>query len=144
MSEGETPREMTAIEIADRQWRLEHSKIAYQATFEFAKIALNAMVIANGGAVLALLTFLGAMWKEGAGIARSMAAGMVLPIGMYAAGLFFGIVAAMLTYASQSKYASKSVETGDASRNAAILAGLLSVGLFGLGSLVAVLSFTGD
>jgi hypothetical protein len=87
----------------DHQWRLEHSKLAFGAAVEFAKMSLNGLMLINGGAAVALLSLLGYVWKDNADRASVIASKMVWPIGLHAAGAVLAVGSAICTFVAQQK-----------------------------------------
>jgi len=67
-----------------------------KAAIDSANAAIRAMILVNGGAVLALLAFLGALEDSNEGSVKIAA--LVDPIGWFAWGVGFAVVTAALAY----------------------------------------------
>lgn len=66
-----------------------------QAVFDFALLALRSLLIANGGALIGLVTFLGHFQDA------VRAIGAWLAFGAFSLGVFFGLLAIMFSYLAQ-------------------------------------------
>lgn len=113
----------------------EHSLEMLKAVLEAGKSALHALLIVNGGAVVALLGVMSnlAGKPEGATLAMYLA----LPLLQFGIGVLSGVVGFALRYFSQAAYAESSDEAdrfhrwGDRFRYAAVLVAFAGYILFG-------------
>jgi hypothetical protein len=83
---------------------------AFKATVESGREALNALLLINGGAVVALLGFVGAMAAKPNGLA--VATSMRAPLLRFGVGVLLGAVAFGARYVSQALYASNMRKAG--------------------------------
>ncbi|MFM9850603.1 MAG: hypothetical protein ACKVP3_26175 [Hyphomicrobiaceae bacterium] len=107
------------------------SVVSYEAVMKFSDITIRSLLILNGGAALAVLTFASNTAKTGSNTALA------------AAVFYFGIGAALsvatsaLSYLGQSCFTQNWNRSGYAFQIAAILFGATSLGLFAWGMLDA-------
>ena len=80
------------------------NSILLQAQMTFAGSALKAVTLANGGAALALLAFLGHVIGTDSAVATTTIAEFGLPMKLFAWGTVFGIIATCLSYVAQALY----------------------------------------
>jgi hypothetical protein len=71
-----------------------------KAGADFAILAIRTLNLASGGALLAILTFLGNLWGKGSDVATPVANGLSLAIWGFAIALVLSLVTAMGGYAS--------------------------------------------
>ena len=79
----------------------EVDRIAYRAIVDFAISAIKLLVLVNGGAVLATLTFLGNLVTRSSEFHSSAVNAVALTIKSFAVGLMAGLVAAAASYVAQ-------------------------------------------
>lgn len=121
--------------------RLESSK----AVIQFALVAIRSLILVNGAAVVAVLTFLGNLWTKDSATARAAAQGIGTAITSFVVGVGLGVFTAMLAYISQaaiSELAQTKPGTdpyiGTGFRMAAIVTALGSLVAFAWGAYKAV------
>jgi hypothetical protein len=126
------------------RYKLEHDRNMemFRSTIQAGQNALRTCLLINGGAAVALLAFLGHVASgEGAGASMPMVA-VARALAFYVAGVLIGGLASGFTYLAQFFFSDDWNKTGHAFNTAAILSGLLSLGLFGYGSYLAYVFFT--
>jgi hypothetical protein len=131
----ETQRSLAQLDVQTK-----HSIEMFKAVVESGREALNALVIVNGGAVIALLGFMGAVISKG--LPQSLGLGLTLPILQFGIGVLMGAVGFMMRYFSQACYATDKKKCGDAFRWVAISVALIGYGLFGFGIYGAYCAFS--
>jgi hypothetical protein len=123
--------------LAHYSAKTQHSLEMVKAVIETGKSALDALLIVNGGAAVALLGVMSnlAGREGGASLARYLS----LPLLQFGVGVLLGVIGFGLRYLSQAAY-SESTESkdgfhraGDALRVAAVLGAIAGYILFGFG-----------
>ena len=119
----------------------------FEAAVEFAVLALRTLVLVNGAAVIALLTFVGQVWANDQHNGSSMAHILFWPLMLFLLGLIFAVVAIILAYITQML----TTEHGGGTippiskkvRVFAILSAVLSVAGFSTGAVTTALGIAG-
>ena len=107
---------------ADDKW---WEKASHESTIQFGLQAIRCLMAANGGAVVALLTFLGNAENE------AVDSGQIAPaLTGYAVGLALAILTAFCSYLAQFTYTHFWNKTGVGFNIAAVLAAFLSLAAF--------------
>jgi hypothetical protein len=104
---------------------------AFKATIESGREALNALLLINGGAVVALLGFVGAMASKTNGMA--VAASMRAPLLRFGTGVLLGALAFGMRYLAQAFYASDMNRWGHAFNALSISLAIAGYVVFGWG-----------
>lgn len=104
---------------------------AFKATIESGREALNALLLINGGAVVALLGFVGAMASKTNGMA--VAASMRAPLLRFGTGVLLGALAFGARYLAQAFYASDMNRCGHAFNALSISLAIAGYVVFGWG-----------
>jgi heme/copper-type cytochrome/quinol oxidase subunit 3 len=116
----------------------------FQAAVEFAILAIRTLILINGAAVIALLTFVGQVWANDQHNGSAMAKILFWPLLFFLTGLILAVVTCLLAYLTQMI----TTERGGGSippaskrlRLVAIMTSVLSITSFTAG---AVLTATG-
>ncbi len=104
---------------------------AFKATVESGREALNALVLINGGAVVALLGFVGAMAAKSNGMA--VADAMRAPLLRFGTGVLLGALSFAARYFSQALYALERDKLGHLFNGIAISLAVAGYIVFGWG-----------
>ena len=117
----------------------------YRSMISHSSAAVKLLALLNGGAVVALLAFLGKVWEE------TNRPDLALPMGAFAAGLVFAALAGCSSYLTQYFFYNE-LRTGVASGSAwkthpfwlgiGIASAFLSLAAFTIGSVLGVSSIT--
>jgi hypothetical protein len=73
----------------------------FEAAVEFAVLALRTLVLVNGAAVIALLTFVGQVWANDQHNGSAMAHILFWPLMLFLVGLIMAVTATILGYITQ-------------------------------------------
>jgi hypothetical protein len=73
----------------------------FEAAVEFAILALRTLVLVNGAAVIALLTFVGQVWANDQHNGSNMAHILFWPLMFFLAGLILAVTTTLLAYVTQ-------------------------------------------
>ena len=73
----------------------------FEAAVEFAILALRTLVLVNGAAVIALLTFVGQVWANDQHNGSNMAHVLFWPLLCFVTGLILAVTATLLAYVTQ-------------------------------------------
>ncbi|MDX0408237.1 hypothetical protein GOL82_26385 [Sinorhizobium medicae] len=101
-SNGESAEQVsreTAFQIEDKRVQSEQFLTVWKAIFEYAQIAIRAILLANGAGATAILTFLGHALDKNATPVNKIALG--LSGAAFAIGVALGVLTAFLAYLSQ-------------------------------------------
>lgn len=104
---------------------------AFKATIESGREALNALLLINGGAVVALLGFVGSMASKTNGMA--VASSMRAPLLRFGTGVLLGALAFGARYVAQAFYASARNRWGHAFNFLSIALCIIGYAMFGWG-----------
>ncbi len=119
----------------------------FEAAVEFAVLALRTLVLVNGAAVIALLTFVGQVWANDQRNGSGMAHILFWPLIFFLTGLVMALVATILAYITQMITTEHGRGTIPAIskkvRRFAILTAVLSVVCFATGSIATALGIAG-
>jgi hypothetical protein len=96
--------------LAQYDAQTKHSIEMFKSVIESGREALNALVLVNGGAVVALLGFMGATISKG--LPQSLGLNLTLPILQFGAGVLMGALGFGARYFSQASYASQRKKWG--------------------------------
>ena len=125
----------------------EFPQAMFEAVVEFAVLALRTLVLVNGAAVIALLTFVGKVWANDQRNGSGMAHILFWPLIFFLSGLIMALVATILAYITQMITTEHGGGTIPAIskkvRRFAILAAVLSVVCFATGSIATALGIAG-
>lgn len=88
--------------------RLAYDRDQHSTAFEAANGALRTAILVNGGAAVAVLTFLGDLSKEKPALALAMSGSL----GWFGGGVLIGAIATGLAYTTQLAYAKQKREVG--------------------------------
>lgn len=73
----------------------------FRAAVDFAIIGIKTLVMVNGAAVIALLTFVGQVWANDQHNGSAMAKILFWPLLFFLAGLIMAVVTTLLAYVTQ-------------------------------------------
>lgn len=116
-----------------------HSIEMFKSVIDSGREALNALVLVNGGAVIALLGFMGATISKGLPAALGMQ--LTLPILLFGLGVLTGALGFGIRYLAQACYALNRKTLGTVFNVSSSLAAVAGYALFGSGVYVAYRSF---
>lgn len=106
-----------------------------KAVFQFGGAALKSAILINGGAAVALLAFMGAIFIGKPEVSKEL----TCPLMVFTFGVLSATIASGVSYCTQYYYSSKNDSKGDYWRGATIIFIVLSYILFAAGII-----FTGD
>ena len=116
----------------------------FEAAVEFAILAIRTLILVNGAAVIALLTFVGQVWANDQHNGSAMAKILFWPLLFFLTGLILAVVTCLLAYLTQMITTERGGGTippaSKRLRLVAIAASMLSISAFTAG---AVLTATG-
>lgn len=158
MNDNDLPSGPSAFEWHKFQSDLRHSswRLAYEAANAAGRTALNSLLLASGGAVVALLAFLGNLLSKDTShdyVAQThvaeMVQGVTLALTPLVSSMFLAIVAAALTYLAMSLFAGAAGEThlrkkawfnraGHFFNGGAVVVGIISLGNLWQGATVGL------
>jgi hypothetical protein len=135
-----------------RAWEhsLDWEVSSFKAVIDFALFSIRSLILVNGGAVVAILAFLGSIWGgDNKGGATAVTHAIAEPLGYFIGGLVCAMLTAMFSYLAQVSFTeSQKMKAGKASsgfgasfRAIAILLAAVSLGLFFYGAWRAVEAF---
>lgn len=138
--------DQAGLSLEERKLRTQHTLAQYEAqtrsdleavraAIESGREALNALLLINGGAVVALLGFVGAMASKTNGMA--VASSMRAPLLRFGTGVLLGALAFGARYVAQAFYASDMNRWGHAFNFLSIALSIGGYAMFGLGMLGA-------
>jgi len=95
-----------ADEEAERQRdRDQQAKIAtLDATIRLAELGIRSLILVNGGAVIAVITFIGHMLASDVAGIQALANSLAPPLAFFAAGVCFSLFTVWLGYISQNTF----------------------------------------
>ena len=102
----------------------------FRSVIAAGQVAMRNMIIINGGACVAILAFVGGIFDKNEPLARSLSSALLY----FGTGVLTGGFVAGFTYLSQCAYHENQRKLGDYIRFICIILGLISYGLFALGS----------
>lgn len=126
--------------LAQLDVQTKHRIEMFKAVIESGREALNALVLVNGGAVIALLGFMGATLSKG--LPQALGLSLTVPLLQFGLGVLMGAVGFAARYFSQACYSAQKEKWGDAFKIVAILVALAGYGLFGCGIYGAYRAFS--
>ncbi len=125
--------------LAEYDAKIRHQLEMLKGTLDAGREALNAIVIVNGGAVIALLGFLGAALSKD--MPRALGLGLTIPLLLFGAGVLLGALGFGARYISQACYSGEHSNWGQGFTIVAIVLGLAAYGAFGYGMYGAYRAF---
>ncbi|MDH0380634.1 hypothetical protein [Comamonas aquatica] len=120
--------------------KTKHSVEMFKSVIEAGREALNALVLINGGSVVALLGFMGATIAKG--FPSSLGAALTHPLLYFGLGVLMGAVGFGLRYLTQACYAYEKDVPGTVLNIGSILSAVVGYVLFGFGVHGAYRAFT--
>jgi len=118
----------------NKEWQHLSSELA----INFATVTIKALLLINGGAVVALLAFLGKIWSP-----DNPASPTIVPaIAWFLGGTICAVMVGCSSYFAQSFFTHYKNKIGIGFQVFAILIGICSLGCFGTGAFKACDSFT--
>lgn len=84
---------------------------------EYGQLTLRTIFLLNGGAILALLTFIGGTIGKSTGTTTLAPALFVAPFGKYVAGLVCTVISMLLAYVNYSFHHERTAQPGDLANN---------------------------
>jgi hypothetical protein len=136
---------------ADIQWqtiekqkiKLEHqkqsSRLNLQTAHEYARAATRNIILGNGAALIALLSFLGQIWDKNSETFRQ---GVKYPSSLFLAGMFFGMIATGFAFCSTERW-SRGTGKGRGWTIAAVALAVLGGTCFLIGAFLTLLLIQG-
>jgi hypothetical protein len=112
------------------------SEPAFNAVITYGNTALRTLILINGGACIAMLTFLS---RNADGQEDYLS--LIFALLCFAGGVFAGAASSMLTYFSQKAYSHHAQEVGRRWQVGVVIAGVGSLLLFGGGAGIACYGF---
>lgn len=73
----------------------------FEAAVEFAILAIRTLILVNGAAVIALLTFVGQVWANDQQNGSAMAHILFWPLLFFLSGLILAVITCLLAYITQ-------------------------------------------
>lgn len=126
--------------LAQLDVHTKHRIEMFKAVIESGREALNALVLINGGAVIALLGFLGGTVSKG--LPQTLGLSLTIPLLQFGLGVLMGAIAFASRYLSQAFYSTSNMKMGHAFRYVAVFFALTGYGLFGCGIYGAYSAFS--
>lgn len=126
--------------LAEYQAQNAYSIEMFRSVMEAGKDALNALLLINGGAVVAILGFLGTAFSKEK-FSPQLGLGLTHPLAYFGMGVLAGAVAHSVRYFAQVGFAGNQDKCGMAMSVLAIVAGLGGYVAFALGLNGAYLAF---
>lgn len=121
---------------ANISWDLQH----FKAVIGYSTLTIKALMLINGGAVVALLTFFGTTWKDNHSVILK-----ILPaMNIFLLGIFLAVAVAGLSYLGQMFFARKKNKIAIPLQLFAIFFGFISLCCFGYGAVVASCGFASN
>lgn len=111
------------------------------AQISFAQDALRGIVLLNGGAIIALLTFFGQAWSKNEVQAAVVMSTLKTGLLLFVFGALAGILAQGLAYLAQQNFVDGNRRLAINVRRACIAVAISGMYFFGHGSLVSVSQF---
>jgi hypothetical protein len=119
----------------------------FRAAVDFAIIGIKTLVMINGAAVIALLTFVGQVWANDQHNGSAMAKILFWPLLFFLAGLILAVVTTLLAYVTQMITTERGGGTIPLAamrlRVFAIIASGLSVAAFTAGAVLTAVGIAG-
>lgn len=116
-----------------------HAIEMFKSVIDSGREALNALVLVNGGAVIALLGFMGATISKG--LPAPLGMQLTLPILLFGLGVLMGALGFGIRYLAQACYAYNRNTLGTVFNVSSSLVAAAGYALFGYGVYVAYRSF---
>jgi hypothetical protein len=132
---------------------LQSAIVLMGAVIALAQLALKAIMLANGGACIALLTFSGHIWISAESGGKEVAANLTGALLWFAFGVGAAVLATAVSYVSQAlfteifdKAGKRRLLPGEIARGFAVLAGVAGIVFFFLGifDVVAIFNTSAD
>jgi hypothetical protein len=102
----------------------------FKGVLEFAYLTIKSLFLVNGGAIIALLSLVGTLWRDEPKIVKVA----IASIQFFSLGLFLATLIPLLCYWAQSEYVKDQLDKADAIRNKATILAVSSSFAFFLGS----------
>jgi hypothetical protein len=112
----------------------------FKAVIESGREALNALVLINGGAVVALLGFMGAIISKA--LPPTLGQSLTIPLLLFGIGVLTGGIGFATRYFSQALFAKDNIFWGDFSKYLAVVIAMAGYILFGIGIYWAYSAFS--
>lgn len=125
--------------LAHYDAQTKHSIEMFKSVIESGREALNALVLVNGGAVIALLGFMGATISKG--LTQALGANLTLPLLEFGIGVLMGALGFGARYFSQVFYSSEKNKLGIGFNAMAVGFAIAGYALFGYGMYGAFCAF---
>ena len=118
-------------QVAANQMQNEINLRSWQAVIDAGRRVVSSIILINGGAAVAVLSFIGAAAvKPEIGTLVSL---LRLPLLDFGLGVLAGLITLALAYLGQAAYHTERESTGNWLQYASTLSGIFGVALFGLG-----------
>ena len=108
-----------------------HAIEMFKSVIDSGREALNALVLINGGAVVALLGFMGATKSKG--LPQALGTALTLPLVQFGFGVLMGALGFGARYFSQAFFSLKKRSAGNSFSGATIIFAIVGYALFGWG-----------
>ncbi len=128
LEQGKTQLDIERFELDKRRFAAEGSRFEAQSARTYAGQVVQALLLLNGAAALAILTFIGTFSKD-ANFKGSLAY-LSDPLSSFSYGAAFAVLTAIFAYLSQATWADKKEIWGDTLRIFAVAFALGSLLLF--------------
>jgi len=126
--------------LAHYDAQTKHNIEMFRSVIESGREALNSLVLINGGAVIALLGFMGATISKG--LPQALGANLAMPVLQFGLGVLMGALGLAARYFSQAFFAVEKRRVGIAFQWLAIIFALVGYALFGCGIYGAFRAFS--
>jgi hypothetical protein len=117
---------------------------------DFATLAIRSLILVSGGALIAILTFLGNLWTKDDAIAQGIAHSMTTAVKWFAFALFMSLLTAILAYFSSlaqvyrlTRQSTFLARRAFRIRGVAVVAALVSLVVIGIAFFVAANGLSG-
>lgn len=126
--------------LAHYDAQTKHNIEMFRSVIESGREALNSLVLINGGAVIALLGFMGATISKG--LPQALGANLAMPVLQFGIGVLMGGLGFAARYFSQAYFTEEKYKTGAIFKWLAIAFALTGYALFGCGIYGAFRAFS--
>jgi hypothetical protein len=143
---------LNRLRHSEAQQDSETARLAERVAADIAILGIKSLILVSGGAILAIMTFIGNLWarEHDDALAKAIAAHMTVALAFYAAALCVAIITAVVAYVSSLGQALRHNAPGTwMARNArtirlvGICLALVSAGLFTVGTVFAMIGLRG-
>jgi hypothetical protein len=129
------------FDLANYEARVQHSVEMFRSVIEAGREALKAVVLINGGAVVALLGFLGAAIAKS--FPSSLGLSLAGALGYFGAGVLLGALGFGARYSAQASYSQSNNYVGIQFHVLSVVFAVVAYLFFGIGVIRAYGAFVG-